>query len=300
MRTSSGAAIRPIRNLRISAIWCCSTLNRPRRRRKPQRRREHQQEHRLARRRRPRCTIDTGSAQPIGCGDLAVGTTVGSGANVDWYACAPGWPETGPENVYLLSAPGGVTVDALLAGLPEDLDPFVLTDASPSSCIAAGDNSLSLPELAAGDYYLVVDGYMGAAGSYRLNVWCPLDPTPQTSPTPTPTATPRPGLLHLYLPLISSRLRVASWRARWRSDLPGALRSLCPNGIMRPALALAVHSYHERNHSATEDRQSSSGGREPVASVAALVADQDCRSWLNSLLNNRAVRHESRTAHREP
>ncbi len=151
-------------------------------------------------------TIDTGAAVPIGCGELAVGSTVGAAGNVDWYACAPGWPETGPENVYLLTAPGGMTVDALLGGLTQDLDLFVLTGASPSTCIAAGDNSVSLPDLAAGDYYLVVDGFNGAAGPYRLNVWCPLDPSPQASPTPTATATPRPGLLRLYLPLVSARM----------------------------------------------------------------------------------------------
>ena len=150
-------------------------------------------------------TIDTGAALPIGCGEAAVGNTTGAVSNVDWYACAPGWPETGPENVYLFSAPGGVTVDALLGGLTEDLDLFVLTGASSASCIAHGDNSVSLPNLAAGQYYLVVDGFDGAAGPYRLNVWCPLDPTPQASPTPTATATPQPGLLRFYLPLISAQ-----------------------------------------------------------------------------------------------
>lgn len=150
-------------------------------------------------------TIDTGAAMPIDCDEAAVGNTAGAVDNVDWYACAPGWPETGPENVYLLSAPGGVTVDALLGGLTEDLDLFVLTDASPSSCIAYGDSSVSLPNLPAGEYYLVIDGFDGAAGPYRLNVWCPLDPSPQASPTPTTTATPLPALLRLYLPLVSSR-----------------------------------------------------------------------------------------------
>lgn len=150
-------------------------------------------------------TIAAGAALPIGCDEVAVGDTTAAVGNVDWYACAPGWPENGPENVYLFSAPGGVTVDALLGGLTVDLDLFVLTGANPASCIAHGDNSVSLPNLAAGQYYLVVDGFDGAAGPYRLSVWCPLDPTPQASPTPTASATPQPGLLRLYLPLISAR-----------------------------------------------------------------------------------------------
>lgn len=154
----------------------------------------------------PAQTIDIGAAVPIGCDELALGDTSGAATNVDWYVCAPGWPETGPEAVYRLTAPGGVTVDALLGGLAEDLDLFVLTGASPSTCLAAGDNSLSLPNLAAGDYFLVVDGFDGAAGPYRLNVWCPLEPSPQISPTPTATATPMPALRRLYLPLVSARM----------------------------------------------------------------------------------------------
>lgn len=150
-------------------------------------------------------TIDISAALPIDCGEVAVGNTAGAADNVNWYACAPGWPENGPENVYRFTAPGGVTVDALLGGLSEDLDLFVLTGVSPSTCIAAGDTSVSLPDLAAGDYYLVIDGFDGASGPYRLNVWCPLDPSPQASPTPTATVTPQPRLLRLYLPLVSAR-----------------------------------------------------------------------------------------------
>lgn len=150
-------------------------------------------------------TVDLGAALPIGCTEQAAGNTTGAAANVDLYACAPAWPETGPEHVYALTAPGGVTVDVLLGGMTEDLDLFVLTSSNPASCIGYGDNSVSLPSLPAGTVYLVVDGFDGAAGAYRLNVWCPLDPSPQFTPTPTPTATPQFGLLRLYLPLISAR-----------------------------------------------------------------------------------------------
>ena len=48
----------------------------------------------------------------------------------------------------------------------------------------------------------VVDGFNGAAGSYQLTVWCPLNPTP--GPTRTPTVTPTPGatVRPLYFPLL--------------------------------------------------------------------------------------------------
>lgn len=150
-------------------------------------------------------TVDLGAAVPIGCDQALAGDTTGAAANVDAYLCAPAWPETGPEDVYALTAPGDVTVDMQLGGLAEDLDLFVLTGSSPASCIASGDNSVSLPNLAAGVYYVVIDGFDGAAGAYRLNVWCPLNPSPQASPTPTPTATAPFNPLRLYLPLISAR-----------------------------------------------------------------------------------------------
>ena len=149
-------------------------------------------------------TVDLGAALPIGCDVMVTGNTSAAASNVDAYACAPTWPETGPEKVYQFSAPGGVTVDALLGGLATDLDLFVLTDSSPASCIAFGDNSVSLPDLAAGTYYLVVDGFNGAAGPYQLNVWCPLNTAPSATPTATATGTP-PVTLRFYLPLVSSR-----------------------------------------------------------------------------------------------
>lgn len=146
--------------------------------------------------------IDIGAATPIACGQAAVGTTVGAVNNVSVYGCAPWLPVTGPERVFSLSLQTSRDVDALLSDLSSDLDLFLLTGASPASCVAFGDNAISAHGLAAGTYYLVVDGFDGAAGPFQLNVWCPLAVTPTATPTVTPTSTPRPTMLRHYLPLL--------------------------------------------------------------------------------------------------
>ncbi len=150
----------------------------------------------------PGPTISIGDAIPVACGQAIADTTAGAVNNVSVYGCVPWWPETGPERVFSLSLNASTDVDALLSGLSDDLDLFLLTGASPASCIAFADNAMSLRGLAAGVYYLVVDGFDGATGPFHLNVWCPLAVTSTPTPTVTPTSTPRPTLLRLYLPLL--------------------------------------------------------------------------------------------------
>lgn len=156
----------------------------------------------------PAPTIDIGNATPIACGQARAGSTAGATNNVSVYGCVPWWPETGPEQVFSLNLAAPTHMDALLNGLTSDLDLFLLTGTSPASCIAYGDSALSVAALAPGVYYLVVDGFDGAAGAFQLNVWCPLQVTPSPSPTVTatptanPTATSTPFVQRLYLPLL--------------------------------------------------------------------------------------------------
>ena len=150
----------------------------------------------------PTPTVDIGAATPIACGQAAVGNTSGATNHVSVYGCAPWLPLSGPERVYALNLSAGAAVDALLSGLNSDLDLLLLTGSSPVSCIAHGDNAISARGLAAGVYYLVVDGFDGAAGPFQLNVWCPLAVTATPTPTVTPTATPRPAQRVYYLPLL--------------------------------------------------------------------------------------------------
>lgn len=146
--------------------------------------------------------IDIESAIPIGCGQSIAGNTAGAARRVNNYGCAPYWAETGPENVYALSLEGPTHLDMMLEDLGADLDLFLLRSGNPSSCMAYGDNAISIRSLDAGTFYLVVDGYQDAAGRYTLRVWCPLVPTPGPTPTPTLTATPGPAQPTLYLPVL--------------------------------------------------------------------------------------------------
>ena len=146
--------------------------------------------------------IDIGSAQPIACGQTVAGTSQGAINHVNSYGCVAWWPETGPEKVYRLTLTAATRVDAVLAGMTADLDLFLLTGASPTSCIAYGDTGLTASTIGPGTVYVVIDGFDGAAGSYQLTVWCPLNPTP--GPTRTPTVTPTPGstVRPIYFPLL--------------------------------------------------------------------------------------------------
>ena len=147
-------------------------------------------------------TVNVANAIPITCNARVVNTTAGAAASVASYSCASWWPETGPERVFVLTVNTTVRLDALLSGLQSDLDVFLLADARATSCLAYGDTSLTTPALAPGVYYLVVDGFSGAAGAFQLDVWCPLQTTPTSTPTVTPTATPRPAVRTYYLPLM--------------------------------------------------------------------------------------------------
>lgn len=145
--------------------------------------------------------INTASAEPIACGQTIRGITQGTASNVYSYGCVPWWPETGPEKVYRLTLSAGIQVDALLAGMTSDLDLFLLTGASPASCVAYGDTGFTAAA-APGTYYLVVDGFNGAAGSFTLSLWCPLEPSPGPTRTPTVTPTPGPSIQKRYIPLV--------------------------------------------------------------------------------------------------
>jgi hypothetical protein len=144
--------------------------------------------------------VDIDNAEPIACGQSTIGTTQGAANHVQTYSCVPWWPETGPEKVYRLDLAEPSRVDAVLAGATADLDLFLLTGASPSSCVAHGDTGLTAASIGPGAVYLVIDGFGGASGGFRLTVWCPLDPTPGA--TATPTATPGMGSERLYFPLL--------------------------------------------------------------------------------------------------
>lgn len=149
--------------------------------------------------------FNLGQAIPLACDQNVAGDTRQGESRVSSYGCAPYWPQQGPEQVYVLTLSAATDLDLMLADLSADLDLFLLSGPSPSACLAHGDTYISLRGLASGVYYVVVDGFAGAAGPYRLQAWCPLAPSATLTPTPTSTPTPTPPSHQLFVPLLFRR-----------------------------------------------------------------------------------------------
>ncbi len=165
--------------------------------------------------------LDIGSATQAYCGGVYSNDTHTGANNVSRYGCRPAWDESGPEVVYRIELGQSQPLSVTLLEADADLDLFLLRYAYPDSCVAVGDNALSA-QTEAGAYFLVVDGYQGAAGNFAFRLTCPdaiqATPTHTPTPSPTPTATltstpgpsatpttasaPRP----VYLPLLLRQL----------------------------------------------------------------------------------------------
>lgn len=102
-------------------------------------------------------------------------TTVGAPSQWNSYSPAgSGISQAGPERLYRfdLTAPGRVTIDVVHDGYPDkDVDIHLLTAASPSSCIARDDFTIT-QDLQPGTYYISVDTYQNnsRATPYTLRV----------------------------------------------------------------------------------------------------------------------------------
>ncbi|MFC2029833.1 PPC domain-containing protein [Chloroflexota bacterium] len=112
------------------------------------------------------------------CGQEVSGDTSAFPDNVSTYDCSA-WNESGPETVYRFTLPpgGDFPVTAQLSGMTVDLDLFLLSSGGCSSGQCAdtasfGDHTIEIEPLSPGTYQLVVDGYLGAAGSYTLELDC--------------------------------------------------------------------------------------------------------------------------------
>lgn len=92
---------------------------------------------------------------------------------------ANGWYEQGPEVIYRWIAPSSVSDDLIVSAESQtsgfDPDVFVLTNlCNPASCIAwegyesGGTYYAQFRPVANQTYYIVVDGYNGGCGSYRV------------------------------------------------------------------------------------------------------------------------------------
>ncbi len=161
---------------------------------------------------------DWGMIKTAYCQGVYLDSNEGGPHQADTYSCVPYWSETGPEQVYVFHSIANQWITVTLDYDPgvADLDVFLLAAPDPAQCVAAGDRFAQV-EWQPADLYVVVDGYQGSVGHYKLFVECqggPLatsTPTPTASPTPTitptptatltPTPTPTPMLYLAYLPV---------------------------------------------------------------------------------------------------
>jgi hypothetical protein len=119
------------------------------------------------------------TALPLSCGDTVDHSTLLQGRPNLWSS----YPEakrlaSGRETVYVLETHDPIIILSL-TNLTTDLDVFFLSSCAPSSRFAPKSPTVSQSSrsyvfwtVAPGTYYVVVDGYDGAAGSYTLGVDC--------------------------------------------------------------------------------------------------------------------------------
>jgi hypothetical protein len=127
---------------------------------------------------------------PIYCGSEITGSTVSALARRESYNCAGARDDTGGEVTYRFVSPVRGSVTFALTSYVADLDLLVVGSTAtgtcdPTSCLGAsqqnGISPTTFPNLvdsvsrtvAKGDpLHVVVDGFAGAAGGYKLQVTC--------------------------------------------------------------------------------------------------------------------------------
>lgn len=109
-------------------------------------------------------------------------STVGMPSNVDEYPCST-WDESGPEMVFHFSTEGQSPVwHVSFTPIDVDLDLILIRSVCDEEvCWGVFDGGFYASEAEPGDFYIVVDGYQGAAGAFELTVGLPDIPGPLPS-----------------------------------------------------------------------------------------------------------------------
>ncbi|MBI5548249.1 MAG: hypothetical protein HY901_30585 [Deltaproteobacteria bacterium] len=103
-------------------------------------------------------------------------TITGSTDAADLDFTSEGCGGSGPDLFYRLTLPANATLTVTVHALDADFEPVLalLEDcdapASEVDCVQGTGETLTAPGLGAGDYWLVVDGYAGARGRFRLEL----------------------------------------------------------------------------------------------------------------------------------
>ena len=117
-------------------------------------------------------------AWTLGCGSVDYSATYAGGstnAETTYPSCNP-FDYPADEYTYAFTAPSSGEVSVALSNTSVDVDVMVLADTdgscSASQCVAWGDSAVSFDAVAGQTYYLVVDGYNGAQGSFTIDLVC--------------------------------------------------------------------------------------------------------------------------------
>jgi hypothetical protein len=121
----------------------------------------------------------------LNCGQVDSWSNAATGNTdlFDNYTGCPAYLSGGPEFIYVYTADSDGDTTALLTGLSDDLDIYILAAAtdgacSASQCVASSilagvaDDSVTFPTLAGDTYYISIDGFGGALSSYNLSLSC--------------------------------------------------------------------------------------------------------------------------------
>jgi hypothetical protein len=140
--------------------------------------------------------LNCSNIQPILCGVTYEGNSALYGENgSSIYLCSGNSQNvnnSGPEVIYSFTTDQSGIIDVQLSNLTSNLELFLLQDACDvQSCIGQSFNIGTLNEqittsAPAGTYYVVVDGFNGASGTFDLVV------TANCTPPPTPTCSNNP------------------------------------------------------------------------------------------------------------
>jgi PKD repeat protein len=124
--------------------------------------------------------LNCANATPINCGQSLQGSVVSGTNQVVQWACSPAYT-SGKERIYSFVSNEDKYAFASLTGLTADVDLFILDACDPNNCITSSNKSGTENEAVifhappGKQFYIVVDGYFGAEGSFTLSIPC-VDP----------------------------------------------------------------------------------------------------------------------------
>lgn len=116
-------------------------------------------------------SITCADAIPIYCGDTVSASTIGKSNIVEDYSCTS-LDMSGSEVIFEFVKTEFGDFTATLGNLTADLEILILNACDEIECVKYGDETVTIVDAPAGIYYIVIDGYREAEGSFDLTISC--------------------------------------------------------------------------------------------------------------------------------